>query len=138
MEWFVVVSHATRTWTPLRELYLGDDCGFALKGKRERRYCAAKGAALSHRSRYLPRSLTEGITGQQADKSLKPGLVGVTLRVIREHDLNALARRSSLLSKNEFRVIEKLRRLLSYKYDFTILSNINQNLRNISFLRINN
>lgn len=71
--------------------------------ERVRRYCAAKGAALSHRSRYLPRSPVEGITGSRVDKSRKPGPVRVTLRVIREHavndhNLNALARGQGVLA----------------------------------------
>ncbi|KYN06289.1 hypothetical protein ALC62_02781, partial [Cyphomyrmex costatus] len=41
---------------------------------------------------FYTRSTVESETGSQVDKSLKPGPVGVTLRVIREHDLNALAR----------------------------------------------
>ncbi|KYN21138.1 Glutamate receptor, ionotropic kainate 2 [Trachymyrmex cornetzi] len=39
---------------------------------------------------FYPRSTVESETGSQVDKSLKPGPVGVTLRVIREHNLNAL------------------------------------------------
>ncbi|EGI61688.1 hypothetical protein G5I_10061 [Acromyrmex echinatior] len=59
---------------------------------------------------FYPRSTVESET----DKSLKPGPVGVTLRVIREHNLNASredVKRPSLLHKNEFRIVEKLYRL---------------------------